>query len=243
MKKIDSLLVKGFSGYRITKALPWHSAVGMIIFVVILIISHYLFYLYGVYQAAPTLEKTEEKVAKSIKEIKIKEKELEKAYIKSSKLVESNEVLSIQNKNLAELVNKLESDFNRVMPELNYLRSLTTEENLEYGLNIQGLKVTKNMDSYNNTRYDYQFFIRQVKDSKGVTQGKMILVVSGKQKNKDKSIVVSNQKFQLKYFSKIDGFMQFPVSFQPQKITITLNPNSEKYKPKTAVFQWDALNS
>lgn len=241
MKKIDSLLVKGFAGYRITKTLPWHSVVGLTIFVIVLLISHWLIYWIGINNGAPTLDETKKELLISRENYTVLENELKETYKKNSNLIENESILTIHNEKLTGLVEKLQSDIIDLTPELTYLRSITSTEGTTVGLNIQGAKLIQTQDEYNNTVYDYQFIIRMIGSKSNYTKGTVKLEVIGLQDSNPKILQVASNAFKFKYFQKETGNILLPLGFSPSILKIILVSKNPNIKSRSTNFVWDSL--
>lgn len=160
--------------------------------------------------------------------------------ITSEKLVMENQSSKIDlqsNQALVNNVKELQQVINDLDGELKFYRKIMAPELEKSGLTIDLLTLSKTQTHH---QFHFRLTLLQVGKQMQFLKGELVLKVSGLMDGKEKEIDfrelgTSNAKlfqFQFKYFQNIQGFIDLPLGFDAQKVTILARTKGLKKNQK-----------
>lgn len=163
---------------------------------------------------------------------------------KQSTLVES-----LSNQDLIENIKSLELELKSMQEELRFYRNIMAPEKGANGLNVDQLAITK-VDS--EGRFHFRLTIIQAQKQAQFLKGNVEITLFGEDNNNPinqlsyrftelGTFKKSDFKFQFKYFQNIQGFIQLPDNFMPQRLVVMAKTKGLR-KNQTAKFEtvWQA---
>ena len=127
--------------------------------------------------------------------------------------------------------------------ELAFLRGIVSTESKKPGLRIQGfhLKAAAQARSY-----EYQFTVSQVLKNIGLATGRIRITIDGIQAGKSRSLAlqevtsetVDSVKMRFRYFQIVEGLIQLPRGFSPDRFNVEVKPSNKKLAPVAQNFKW-----
>ncbi|MGB0495649.1 MAG: DUF6776 family protein [Kangiellaceae bacterium] len=213
------------------------------------VISLVSVYLTGRYLAISDLADTK----KQLKEIQASLSDTQIAYNKVTESLvlekQSTLVESLSNQDLIKNIQTLELEQKSLQEELRFYRNIMAPEKDAKGLNIDQLVITK-ID--NEGQFHFRLTIIQAQKQAQFLKGNAELVVFGHDKDKQDNQLsyrfrelgnfkASDFNFQFKYFQNLQGFIQLPKEFVPQRLVATAKTKGLR-KNQTAKLEtvWQA---
>jgi hypothetical protein len=158
---------------------------------------------------------------------------------KQSTLVES-----LSNQDLIESIQSLELEQKSMQEELRFYRNIMAPEKGANGLNIDQLAITK-VDG--EGRFHFRLTIVQAQKQAQFLKGNVEITLFGQDENDQinqlsyrfrelGSFKKSDFKFQFKYFQNLQGFIQLPDDFMPQRL-VAMAKTKGLRKNQTAKFE------
>ncbi len=139
-----------------------------------------------------------------------------------------------------------------------YEAILTPREDAPRGLQIQhfGLKV-RQLDDEGHTLeagrfYQYHLVLAHLRGGEAVVSGHFDIRLTGKLNGKDKAFALAEltraredeqtERFSLKYYLSLEGTLELPEFFIPEKITVILQPDKNSGAEKiTKTYDWNSF--
>lgn len=155
----------------------------------------------------------------------------------------------VANEKLNSKLQLAEEKLGEVQEEALLYGNILNRSDLKQGLHIQSfslktVKVDKNGKKIaDNTRFRYRVVLSYIRSDDSVAKGTFAINIIGKQKGssttlkhqllvpKDAGTALTG--FSLKYYQSLTGEIELPKDFIPQKVTLTVNPSSEKKLEQT----------
>lgn len=98
-------------------------------------------------------------------------------------------------------------------------------------------------------RYKYHLIIAQALDNVGITKGKLIISIVGKQDGKSKRL--SQKQFsdnsetsvalKFKHYQDVRGFINLQEGFEPESVEMEIQPNNRKLSNMNKQFPWKLI--
>ncbi|PHS17031.1 MAG: hypothetical protein COA86_10225 [Kangiella sp.] len=206
-------------------------------------------YSLGRYLAVEDLSKTKQLLSEykaTLENTQIAYKQVSESLLleKQSTLVES-----LSNQDLIESIQTLELEQKNMQEELRFYRNIMAPEKDAKGLNIDQLAITR-MDS--EGQFHFRLTIIQAQKQAQFLKGSVEITLFGHNKrigeDKNQTNQLSYQfrelgtfkttdfKFQFKYFQNLQGFIQLPKDFMPQRL-VAIAKTKGLRKNQTAKFE------
>ncbi len=127
--------------------------------------------------------------------------------------------------------------------ELAFLRSIVSTETKKPGLRIQGFQLAAAGEARS---YAYQFTVSQVLKNMGLATGRIWISIDGIQAGKSRRLALQevtadtteSLKMRFRYFQSIEGIIQLPKGFSPDRFNVEVKPNNRKLAPVEENFKW-----
>lgn len=130
--------------------------------------------------------------------------------------------------------------------ELNFYRKLAgmNPENRQEEILIKNISLSPDTPA---PQYFFKLVLTQLAKDAKISKGKLELVVTGTEHGKTKrlnsadlKIDPNNLNFKFKHFQRLEGTLQLPAEFVPQKLGVSL-PSTPEKKAVESSFEWKAL--
>ena len=130
--------------------------------------------------------------------------------------------------------------------ELNFYRKLAgvNPENRQEEVILKQVALTADTQAQH---YFFKLVLTQLAKDAKISKGKLEFVVTGIERGKTKrlnsadlKIDPNNLNFKFKHFQRLEGLLQLPAEFVPQKLGLTL-PSTPEKKAVESSFEWKAL--
>ena len=148
--------------------------------------------------------------------------------------------------NLQQDLRNLQDQIYRLKGELEFYQGIMDTAQEVQGLNIQGLHIVPLSQA---SSFRFKLILTQVSKSDKVTEGKVEMVLEGmldgtpKVLNIEELITEKTVPFdyKFKHFQRLEGNILLPELFQPNTITVKLQPNGKNLSKLEKVFDWNAV--
>jgi len=140
--------------------------------------------------------------------------------------------------------NTLQDGLVEAKQQLAFYHAVVAPEQDKAGLKIQGFKV----DSAVGGRYPYSLVLIQAQKTQTMVKGTLRLEVGGSLNGHQKMLpmatvtrpAVGEAKLQFRYFQNINGQLEFPPGFSPERVKLTLDVNYP-HKDVKKSYSWSRL--
>ncbi len=186
-------------------------------------------YLLGRFLAVKDLSQTKQLLSDA--QLSLNNTEIAYSEISESLILEKQSTLveTLSNQELIESIQTLKLEQKSMEEELSFYRNIMAPEKDAKGLNIDHLAVTK-IDS--DGKFHFSLTIIQAQKQTRFLKGKVEITVFGQDKNNQANQLSyqfrelgtfksADFKFQFKYFQNLQGFIQLPENFMPQRLVAT----------------------
>jgi hypothetical protein len=138
----------------------------------------------------------------------------------------------------------LQGEILELKEELAFYRGIVTPRDAAQGLHLQRFKVEPNGKPRG---FRYKVILTQVLKEDRDARGSLFLNIEGLQNNEAKVLAlqdvtekhVKELEFSFRYFQNMEGDIQLPPGFKPQRVTIKLIPrNRSSQDPFEKTFDW-----
>ncbi len=127
--------------------------------------------------------------------------------------------------------------------ELAFLRGIVSTESKKPGLRIQGFHLKAAAEARS---YEYQFTVSQVLKNIGLATGRIWITIDGVQAGKSRSLALQevtsetmeSVKMRFRYFQIVEGLIQLPRGFSPNRFNVEVKPANKKLAPVAQNFNW-----
>jgi len=137
---------------------------------------------------------------------------------------------------------KREEELLSLKEELAFYRSIVSPSAMRPGLHIQSLQLEK---SEAKGEYRYKLVLTLVR-GKRVAKGKVTMELNGLRNGKPEKLSVSGKDadlaFSFRYFQRLEGKLTLPEGFEPEQVSVSVLPKSQKMEPVDKVFDWKVLS-
>lgn len=128
--------------------------------------------------------------------------------------------------------------------EIGFYKGLMSPTDRERGLSIRGWEV---YPTSNPQRFQYKLLIQQLAVKHQVLKGSVSVVIAGKEGDVEKSINLAdlsadvaarNMPLRFKYFQNIEGELELPVGFVPQRVALVAKATKPKKVQVEKHYGW-----
>ncbi|MCW8889266.1 MAG: hypothetical protein OQL20_01240 [Sedimenticola sp.] len=136
-----------------------------------------------------------------------------------------------------------QADYLDMEKELTLLRGIVETSVKSEGLYIQGFRLGRTDEDRN---YRYGFTVSQSLKNAGAAVGWIQLALEGEQSGEQrvlslKEITKENEeklKMRFRHFQDVDGLIQVPEGFNPERVVIEINPTNNRLPQIKKTFDW-----
>lgn len=140
-------------------------------------------------------------------------------------------------------ISELEKENLELREELGFYQNIMESTSDSRGMKIQGFRLETSNDKQ---RYQFELILTRIIKGGTVASGDISITLTGSGENGQKEYdlkdllegEVSELRFKIKHFKRIDGIFSLPEDFVPEVIKVVIQPHEEKAKPIEKVFQW-----
>jgi len=231
-----SLVVKAYH--------PWRSRLVAALLLVVVALLAWALFEYGRFSAGydsikareehQALQKLTDKLEDQISTLREEKAVLERdAQIKHKAYDELDTTLKV-----------LQGEILELKEELAFYRGIVSPRDAARGLHLQRFKVEPNGKPRG---FRYKVILTQVLKEDRTARGRLLLDIEGLQSNETKVLSlqdvtekrIKELEFNFRYFQNMEGDIQLPQGFKPQRVTIKLIPrNSSSQDPVEKTFDW-----
>ena len=231
-----SLVVKAYH--------PWRSRLVLILSLVVVMLVVWALYEYGRFSAGfdsfkardevHALQKRADDLANQISTLREEKAVLERdAQIKHKAYDDLDTTLKV-----------LQGEILELKEELAFYRGIVSPRDAAQGLHLQRFKVEPNGKPRG---FRYKVILTQVLKEDRTARGSLLLNIEGLQGNESKVLGlqditekrVKELDFEFRYFQNMEGDIELPQGFKPQRVTIKLVPrNRTGQDPFEKTFDW-----
>lgn len=171
-------------------------------------------------------------------------KELREQLIKLERISQVDRQTAV---NLQEDMRKLQDRIYRLKEELEFYQGIMDSASQVEGLNVQGLHIVPLSQPRS---YRFKLILTHVTKSDKVTEGNIEITLEGMQDGSPKELdigeVIVEKSFKLNYkfkhFKRLEGNVTLPEAFEPNTVSVRLQPRGEGASSKEArVFDWKSV--
>ena len=180
-----------------------------------------------------------------IEQIRLLNVRIDELQVNNALLTSNSEIDAAANAQVAAKLQQLNEEILELKEELVFYRSLLTPAELEPGLQILGMQLIKHSaDSYN-----YKVVLTQRRTRDRFAAGNIDLRLSGLNNGEQTELELkqlmrdNNNKlsFRFKNFQSLEGRLNLPTGFEPQKILVSAIPTSRGLKPVERSYSWNSI--
>ncbi len=138
----------------------------------------------------------------------------------------------------------LQGEILELKEELAFYRGIVSPRDAAQGLHLQRFKVEPNGKPRG---FRYKVILTQVLKEDRTARGYLVLAFEGLQNNETKVLGlqdvsekhIKEEEFRFRYFQNIEGDIQLPQGFKPQRVTIkVVSRNRSRQDPLEKTFDW-----
>ncbi len=140
----------------------------------------------------------------------------------------------------------LQAEILELKQELAFYRGIVSPRDAAHGLHLQRFKIESNGKPGG---YRYKVILTQVLKNNETARGVVRIKIEGIRDGKPSELTlaqvsekgVKELDYRFKYFQNMEGDIQLPGDFKPQRVTISVNPrNRRNQEPLEKTFDWPA---
>lgn len=166
---------------------------------------------------------------------KIVQLETQLSMLVTEKKVKQQAIIELQN-DYKKTINNQDS----LKSEIRFYERLLSPDATNKGLRVFELSVNKKT----NSKYNLKMILVQKIERAKIISGKLEIFVVGKQNNKAKSILISNEKdsaYKFKYFHNLSLNFSLPEGFNAQQLVVKLFPKTKRAKTIEHTVVWKSI--
>lgn len=142
-----------------------------------------------------------------------------------------------------EALQKSQSGYREMERELRVLRGIVDAGVKSEGLFVRGFSLSRGEQPGS---YRYRFTVSQALKNSGAAVGWILLSLEGKRAGEPVTLPLSELteekveklKMRFRHFQDVDGVLQVPEDFNPERLTVELKPTSNRLPETRASFDW-----
>lgn len=231
-----SLVVKAYH--------PWRSRIVSGLLVLVLILAAWALFEYGRFSAGFDSFKAHDEESMLLKRVDSMQDQIDS--LREEKAVLERDA-QIKHKAYGELdttLKVLQGEILELKEELAFYRGIVSPRDAAQGLHLQRFKIEPNGKPRG---FRYKVILTQVLKEDRTARGYLLLAFEGLLKNEVKVLSlqdvsekhIKEEDFRFRYFQNIEGDVQLPPGFKPQRVTIkVVSRNRSRKDPLEKTFDW-----
>lgn len=234
-----SLVVKAYH--------PWRSRLVTALLLVVLILVAWALFEYGRYSAGYDVFEAGKQHSVLIKQNRTLEKQVDQLQEDKAVLARNAQIKRKAYQDLDNTLKVLQGEILELKEELAFYRGIVSPRDAAQGLHLQRFKIEPNGKLRG---YHYNVILTQVLNAKEdrIANGTLTFEFEGKQGNVAKVLSLQDvsdkhlrrEGFSFRYFQNIQGDIQLPQGFKPQRVTVKVIPRNHRAGrvPIEKTFDW-----
>jgi len=231
-----SLVVKAYH--------PWRSRVVSILLILVLILAAWALFEYGRFSAGFDSFKANDEHAKLLKRVDDMQGKIDNLREEKAVLERDAQIKHQAYGELDTTLKVLQGEILELKEELAFYRGIVSPRDAAQGLHLQRFKIEPNGKPRG---FRYKVILTQVLKEDRTARGTLQLAFEGLQNNEAKVLSlqavsekhIKEEDFRFRYFQNIEGDVQLPPGFKPQRVTIkVVSRNRSRQDPLEKTFDW-----
>lgn len=232
-----SLVVKAYH--------PWRSRVVSILLLVVLVLAAWALFEYGRFSAGYDSFQANKQHAALLKQTQDLQTQIENLQQDKAVLARDAQIKQKAYQDLDNTLKVLQGEILELKEELTFYRGIVSPRDAAQGLHLQRFKVEANGKPRG---FRYKVILTQVLKEDRIARGYLRFTFEGMQNKVAKVLSlqdvsdkhIKEEKFNFRYFQNIEGDIQLPQGFKPQRVTIKVvsRNRSARQDPLEKTFDW-----
>ncbi len=186
-------------------------------------------------------------LAAQIQQIELLEAERSRLREQVAVLERTSQVDRESIRQVREELRKSQSGYREMEQELRILRGIVDAGVKSEGLFVRGFGLTRGEQPGS---YRYRFTVSQALKNSGAAVGWILLTLEGERAGEPATLAlqemtqekVEKLKMRFRHFQDVDGLLQVPADFNPERLIVELNPTSNRLPKTKTSFDWQVAD-
>lgn len=234
-----SLVVKAYH--------PWRSRAVSVLLLVVLILVAWALFEYGRYSAGYDSYEASKQHKTLVRQNQDLKSQIDKLQEDKAVLQRDAQIKQKAYKDLDKTLKVLQGEILELKEELAFYRGIVSPRDAAQGLHLKRFKIEPNGKLRG---FHYNVILTQVLNAKEdrIAMGHLTFKFEGKQNNVAKVLSLedvsdkhlSKEQFRFRYFQNIQGDIQLPQGFKPERVTVKVIPRNHRSRsvPIEKTFDW-----
>lgn len=234
--------------FEIGEYSPWRRRALTLLVLLVVVATGWGGYEYGRYSAGFDARDARERNRQQQARIDALENERRRLQTERLSALRGAEVDRDANVSVRAALAKSQQELLELSEELAFYRSIVSPGEVSDGLQVQRLRVTpSDAEGY----YAYELVLTQAQQQRRSASGSVDLRVSGIYRGESITYAFSDVaegdvdklNFKFRYFQSFEGSLRLPAAFDPQSVTILVQPDGKQAKTLREFYQWSDILS
>jgi len=222
---------------------PWRSRILLVLAVVGLALMAWSVFEYGRFSAGYDSIEASQEHKVLLNHVDELEEQIEKLREEKAVLERAAQIERKAYDELDTTLKVLQAEILELKEELAFYRGIVSPRDASHGLHLQRFKIEP---SGKTRSFRYKVILTQVLKNDSTARGVIHINIEGTQK--DQHVVlglaqiteknVKEVEYSFKYFQNVEGEIELPAGFTPQRVTISVIPRNQRQDAFDKTFDW-----